>query len=118
MSGTPKSPKKPSDHDRDFQRQVAAKQRRRLHRLRHEGYQAWFGLGMFGMVGWSVAVPTLLGIAAGVWLDRAVTGRYSWTLLLLGVGIAVGCLNAWFWIDKERAAIERERRERDQGEPK
>jgi predicted F0F1-ATPase subunit len=29
----------------------------------------WFGLGMMGLIGWSVAVPTLLGAALGLWLD-------------------------------------------------
>jgi ATP synthase protein I len=115
MNDKPRTPDKTPAPDRDFQRRLAAKQHRRLHRLRQSGYPAWFGLGMFGMVGWSVVIPTLLGIALGIWLDRAVTGRYSWTLLLLAVGIAVGCLNAWFWVDKERAAIDRERRDRENG---
>jgi len=62
---------------------------------------AWFGLGMFGLVGWSVAVPTLIGIALGVWLDRRWPGAASWTLTFLIIGIALGCLNAWYWIRQE-----------------
>ncbi|MBU4576737.1 MAG: AtpZ/AtpI family protein, partial [Desulfarculus sp.] len=61
----------------------------------------WFGLGMFGMVGWAVAVPTVAAVALGVWLDGRYPGPPSWTLTLLVVGVAVGCLNAWFWIKRE-----------------
>jgi ATP synthase protein I len=25
----------------------------------------------------------------------------SWTLMLLGAGIVMGCLNAWYWVKKE-----------------
>jgi ATP synthase protein I len=56
---------------------------------------------MFGMVGWSVAVPTLLGIALGVWLDRRFDGRISWTLTMLFLGVALGCWTAWYWIERE-----------------
>jgi ATP synthase protein I len=62
----------------------------------------WFGLGMFGLVGWSVMVPTLLGIAAGIWLDKLWPGRMSWTLTLLFVGVILGCRNAWYWLERER----------------
>lgn len=61
----------------------------------------WFGLGMFGLVGWAVAVPTLLGVALGAWLDRAAPGEFSWTLALLLGGVALGCINAWWWVSKE-----------------
>ncbi|MGC9368034.1 MAG: AtpZ/AtpI family protein [Paracoccaceae bacterium] len=68
---------------------------------RGEGRGVWFGLGMFGLVGWAVAVPTLLGIALGIWLDRVLPGGFSWTLALLLAGVALGCLNAWWWINRE-----------------
>lgn len=71
-------------------------------RARREGRRGLaFGLGLFGLVGWSVAIPTLLGIALGVWIDGRSDGPYSWTLMLLILGIAVGCLNAWYWVRKE-----------------
>jgi ATP synthase protein I len=61
----------------------------------------WFGLGMFGLVGWSVAIPTLAGVALGLWLDSLFAGRVSWTLTLLFVGVVLGCLNAWWWVQRE-----------------
>lgn len=79
-------------------RQRAARRRRARSERRRT---AWFGLGMFGIVGWSVAVPTLLGIAAGAWLDRRYPGETSWTLTLLIAGVILGCLNAWYWIREE-----------------
>lgn len=56
---------------------------------------------MFGLVGWSVAVPTLLGIALGWWLDRHFPGPPSWTLMFLLLGLALGCYQAWQWIKRE-----------------
>ena len=59
------------------------------------------GLATSGIVGWSIAVPTLLGVAAGVWLDRRLGSDVSWTLTLLAVGLLVGCLTAWYWVRRE-----------------
>jgi ATP synthase protein I len=71
-------------------------------RARAEGRRGvWFGLGMFGLVGWSVAVPTVAGLALGIWLDARFPGRASWTLTFLVVGVALGCLNAWYWVKQE-----------------
>jgi len=61
----------------------------------------WFGLGMFGLVGWSVAIPTLIGLAIGIWVDRAYPSHYSWTLTGLIIGVALGCLNGWYWVKRE-----------------
>jgi len=85
-----------------FRDDVARKAERRR-RASQEGERSiWFSLGLFGLVGWSVAIPTLLGMAAGVWLDRAFPGgRVSWTLTLLVVGAVLGCLNAWYWVQHE-----------------
>jgi len=83
---------------------VGDKARRRM-RARREGDRGvWFGLGMFGLVGWSVAVPALLGIGLGMFLDARLgqgSGTVSWTLTGLVVGVAVGCVNAWYWVKRE-----------------
>jgi ATP synthase protein I len=85
--------------EKRFRDQVDRKVRRRLGRRRE--HDVWFWLGMFGLVGWSVAIPTLLGIALGVWLDREFPAEHSWTLTFLFIGIVLGCLNAWYWVRQE-----------------
>lgn len=61
----------------------------------------WYGLGMFGLIGWSVSIPTVVFLALGIWVDAKLESTYSWTLMLLFFGIAIGCLNAWYWVKKE-----------------
>ncbi|SMP52085.1 AtpZ/AtpI family protein [Anoxynatronum buryatiense] len=64
-----------------------------------------FGLGVFGIVGWSIAIPTLMGVAAGAYLDNRFPTGFSWTLTLLFAGILAGCFNAWHWV-KEKSGEE------------
>jgi len=87
--------------DNEFQEEVERKARRKIRAREEEGRSLWFGLGMMGMVGWAVAIPTLLGIGVGLWLDARTNGRISWTLTGLGIGIILGCVNAWFWVRRE-----------------
>ena len=80
---------------------VGTKAERKL-RARRDGTQGvWFGLGMMGLIGWSVVVPTLLGAALGLWLDARHFGQHAWTLALLVAGLVLGCVNAWRWVAKE-----------------
>lgn len=79
---------------------VGAGARRKLRAKRHAGRGVLRGLGMMGMVGWSVALPTLLGVFAGRWLDRDHPGERSWTLALLVAGLIIGCINAWHWVGR------------------
>ena len=60
-----------------------------------------------------MVVPTLLGTALGIWLDSRQPGRYSWTLMLLVVGLVLGCLNAWQWVAKEDKAMREEQEDND-----
>lgn len=83
----------------EFRQQVARKAERRLNASKDEGIVFW--LGMFGLVGWSVAIPTVAGIALGKWLDNHLPAAFSWTLTLLFAGVMLGCVNAWYWIKQE-----------------
>lgn len=65
----------------------------------------WFGFGAFGLIGWSVVLPTIGGTLLGIWLDEKIPEKFSWTLSLLFTGLFAGCLNAWHWIDKENKQI-------------
>ena len=100
----------PDDHrrrDEALSRRVGAKEARKL-RARRRQHSIWFGLGMFGLVGWSVTIPTLLGLALGLWIDATWPSPYSWTLMLLVAGILLGCWNAWFWVSQEQVRIQQE----------
>ena len=95
-----------ADESADFARQVTAKAARKL-RARAAGPQTvWFGLGMSGLIGWSVAVPTVLGAILGVWWDHRHPGPHSWTLALLTAGLVLGCVNAWHWVSRENRAMD------------
>ena len=85
---------------RSFLRQIASKSDRKL-KAKKEKNNIWLGFGTFGMVGWSVTIPTLLCISLGVWIDTHIKSKYSWTLMLLFIGVVLGCFNAWYWITKE-----------------
>lgn len=84
-----------------FRRQVKDQAKRRLKARREGDRTIWYGLGMFGIVGWSVAIPTLIGIAVGIWIDLTFVTPFSWTLMMLFMGVIIGCLNAWYWIQRE-----------------
>lgn len=84
---------------------VGRKAARKLRAQRDKSSSIWFGLGMMGLIGWSVAIPTLLGAALGLWLDRHHPGAHSWTLALLVSGLAIGCINAWHWVSREEKAM-------------
>lgn len=92
---------------------IAEKAQRKLQAQRHPA-QVWFGLGMMGLIGWSVVIPTLLGASLGMWLDSRQASQHSWTLALLVGGLTLGCLNAWHWVSKEDAAIHGKREESDE----
>jgi ATP synthase protein I len=96
-----------------FAAQVAAKAARKLRARRPGAPGVWFGLGMMGLVGWSVVVPTLLGAALGIWLDEHHAGKHAWTLALLVAGLVIGCLNAWHWVAKEERAMREDREDGD-----
>ncbi len=96
---------KPPTAKSDFGQQIGTKAARKLKAQRHVTQTVWSGLGMMGLVGWSVAMPTLLGAALGLWLDGRYPGGHSWTLALLATGLALGCFNAWHWVAKEGREI-------------
>lgn len=88
----------------DFSDRVRHREQRRLDPNRRDR-NIFFGLGLFGVVGWAVAIPMVAATFLGVWIDAHFPSRYSWTLMLLGIGLGVGCANAWHWLQGERRAI-------------
>lgn len=100
---------------RSLGNQVGEKERRKLRARRHKDRSIWFGLGTFGIVGWSVAIPTLIGLAIGIWIDSTWPSRYSWTLMLFLLGLMLGCFSAWYWINFEGRIIHEEEMDEEKG---
>lgn len=80
---------------------VSQKSQRKMAARARPYRSSWFGLGMMGLVGWSVAIPMLAGIALGLWIDHQWPSRFSWTLMFLFLGGFLGCVNAWRWLNRE-----------------
>ncbi|MBU3824904.1 MAG: AtpZ/AtpI family protein [Candidatus Oceanisphaera merdipullorum] len=59
------------------------------------------GFGSFGIIGWSVAVPTVGGAFLGMWLDKVAPQSFSWPMALILGGLVIGIIIAWSWINKE-----------------
>lgn len=100
-----KTEKKPDTDETAFSQQVGEKAARKLKAQQHVTQTVWSGLGMMGLVGWSVVVPTLLGAALGIWIDKHYPGSHSFTLMFLAIGLGLGCFNAWHWIAREDREI-------------
>ncbi len=99
---------KPSKTPPSLADEVGAKASRKLRARRRAAHGVWYGLGMMGLIGWSVATPTVLGAALGLWLERRFPGPHSWTLTLLIIGLILGCLTAWRWVAEEDRQIRNE----------
>jgi ATP synthase protein I len=107
------NPRKPPISGTDLANEVARKSARILRARGRRRRSVLAALGYFGLVGWSIVVPMLLGTALGVWIDAHHESRFSWTLMLMVFGLLVGCLNAWRWVANEHREIEREEKEDD-----
>ncbi|WP_205342367.1 AtpZ/AtpI family protein [Denitrificimonas caeni] len=80
--------------------------RRRAERMQQTRNQPTYsplsGLGVFGVIGWSIAIPTVAGAFLGAWLNRVAPQSFSWPIALILGGVVVGAMVAWSWIDKTR----------------
>ena len=89
-----------NNDDQIFSEKITKKEKLKL-KAQKDKSGVWFGLGMMGMIGWSVAVPSLLGAAFGIWLDNKYAQSFSWTLTFLLGGMIAGAIIAWYWVSKE-----------------
>jgi ATP synthase protein I len=70
--------------------------RERRERWQREGERSLAqNLAMIGALGWTIVIPTLIGLFVGRWLDRTLDSGIFWTLGLLVLGLAIGCTLAW-----------------------
>lgn len=93
----PESPRNLSPSAERMIREVGARQER-IARGRSGQGSILSSIAILGVIGWSVTVPTVLGVVLGVWIDHRWPSRFSWALTLLLVGLAVGCTSAWLRI--------------------
>jgi ATP synthase protein I len=98
----------------DLRRQVGRRETRKIRARQRQNKRLWFGLGMYGLIGWAVAAPTMLGLALGIWIDSRWPSGYSWTLMLMIMGLILGCWNAWYWLQKEGQLIDQGRKEKEE----
>lgn len=102
-----------------LQQTIGRKAARREQARREGRHTVWFGFGMFGLVGWAVAVPILASVALGRWLDARYPTGPSWTMTGLLFGAVLGSANAWWWVrrtgarDDTRAGDKEERSDDD-----
>ena len=89
------------DHPEHLDEAVRKRRERRSSWQREGERSIGQNLAMIGALGWTIVTPTLVGIFAGRWLDRAFGMGLFWTLALLTVGLATGCALAWKRIHRE-----------------
>ncbi|MEW6519339.1 MAG: AtpZ/AtpI family protein [Thermodesulfobacteriota bacterium] len=96
-------PREQKPHKEHLPEIVEKKYQKRQQARQEKQKPIFFGLGMFGTIGWTVAVPTVLGTFLGRWLDglHLLDNRISWTLTGLFGGLFLGAVAAWGWVKKE-----------------
>jgi ATP synthase protein I len=89
--------------------EIGTSEQRKIRARKQAIRSIWSGFAMFGIIGWSIVIPTLLGVMAGLWFDSHYPSpERSWTLMLIVVGLIAGCLNAWHWIAEENRNMHKE----------
>ena len=89
----------------EYLKKLSSDEKRKVRSLKQPSGRILSGFSLFGLIGWSIAVPTVIGALLGSWLDQHHPGPYSWTLSLLVAGLTLGCFNAWNWLNQEESNI-------------
>jgi len=93
------SPTSPNDEPPKDVDGVAEAVRRRIARReewRSKGVRSFArNLSIIGSYGWTLVVPTLLGVYLGRWLDQRFGSGVFWTFALLVVGVTFGGYVVW-----------------------
>ncbi len=86
--------------DNGFKKNISDKEERMVRAKAKKGMGTFAWIGMLGIIGWSITIPLLIGIALGRWLEGLFPGKYSFTLMFMFAGLAAGCYSAWRWVEK------------------
>lgn len=97
----------------DFSKIIGSKETKKINAKKRGIQTIWYGMGMMGLVGWSICLPTLLGVGLGSYLDHVLPIHKSWTLIFFVVGLILGCYNTWRWLRNEDAKIQKEQEKKD-----
>jgi ATP synthase protein I len=67
-----------------------------LKRFRGKGI-FWHSIATFGVIGWMIALPMVMGAYLGRYLDSKITGAegISWTITFILLGLAIGIYSVW-----------------------
>lgn len=57
-------------------------------------------LGQIGILGWTIIVPTLLGVILGRLIDRSLQTGIFFSAPLIMIGAAFGLWSAWKWMHR------------------
>lgn len=57
-------------------------------------------LGQMGILGWTIVVPTLIGVFVGRWLDQILNSGIMFAAALLMLGASFGLWSAWRWMHR------------------
>ncbi|WP_320008505.1 AtpZ/AtpI family protein [Maridesulfovibrio sp.] len=103
--------KPPEQNTEKFRRCIGSKEQRKMRAVQKGTVGTLSAFGSMGAVGWLVALPVVLGSLLGAWIDYRWPSMINWTLAMLGAGLAVGCLLAGIWMNREKNKILKERDE-------
>lgn len=109
MKENPKREELTGRRDEEEFPEVIEEKSTRRQRAKGKRDSVWVGLGTFGMIGWSIGIPAVLGALLGAWIDFRWPGPIPWTLVFLLTGLVMGSLGAWRWISREMEDIRRDR---------
>ena len=98
---TSKSSEKRRAESNRLEQAVRTRRERRARWAREGEHSIGRNLALIGVLGWTIVIPTLIGIFVGRQLDRAFATGIFWTLGLLVAGLAIGCTLAWKRINRQ-----------------
>ncbi len=85
------------DHEgREKMRKAIDIREARRHRWQTDGERSlWQNLSIIGALGWLIIVPTLIGVAAGRWLDQKFDTGVFFSGACIFLGVCFGGYLAW-----------------------
>ena len=77
---------KDENQQSNLQDRIEDRERRKLKSQKQGKPNVWQGFGVFGLIGWSIALPLVSLTLVGIWLDERYDHEFSFTLSPIGCG--------------------------------